>query len=540
MLEDVDEDEAEEDEGFGEDERHDVTVSSLTDDPSFSVSSQFLPSSESLSSTKPAVPSAQPAASFTMAAASSTQPASPSAQPAASYTQTAGPPAQPAASYTQTAGPSAQPAASYTQTAGPSAQPAASYTQTAGPSAQPAASYTQTAGPSAQSVASSTMAASSAASSTQPAAISTPSASASSEESVCLDSSGMPGMDRVDSLMEYLMELRKQPFLALTNQQVSNIVALWQNLLEYDRQRVVFAARYQIKQNTGRYKTSKKRQEFTPGVESVKRQALTTTAPLAQWPDCCRLVVTIFIRLCAIYKSPRKKGDSTKSRWDLILEDYRNIRQRILDRAAVMEHTTLVQWHNKRVAKHDTAVSKQGLLLPSRLSVATDPLLPAHMRPPSASPQSGPAHQYHMPSSTVGQAQVKRKRRIPSAPVVMTMPAEQQQTRRQLFPAPPPGPQLVMVTPMVSQGLTGPVLVAAPQALRVSLSSAHPAPPAAAPPVRKMTRHVPHNTCKKCGQFRTADTGHSQYKGVIYCPSVETVTKEQWLEEIKKNLLVCI
>ncbi len=39
MLEDVDEGEDEEDEGFGEDQTHDITVSSLTDDPSFSVSS---------------------------------------------------------------------------------------------------------------------------------------------------------------------------------------------------------------------------------------------------------------------------------------------------------------------------------------------------------------------------------------------------------------------------------------------------------------------------------------------------------------------
>ncbi len=37
MLEDVDEGEDEEDEGFGEDQTHDIAVSSLTDDPSFSV-----------------------------------------------------------------------------------------------------------------------------------------------------------------------------------------------------------------------------------------------------------------------------------------------------------------------------------------------------------------------------------------------------------------------------------------------------------------------------------------------------------------------
>lgn len=322
---------------------------------------------------------------------------------------------------------------------------------------------------------------------------------------------------------------------------MSNIVAIWQNLLDFDKRRVLFTSRFKSRLDTGRFRSPKKRQEFTPGVESVKRHALTTPAPLAQWPDCSRLIETIFVRLCAIHRSPKKKGTGTVSRWDLILEDYRKIRQCILGNATVMQqttiqlvdvsHTTLVQWHNSRVKRQDNAVVMQGLELPSRLSVAADPLLPANVRPPSAPPQPGPAHQYHLPSRTVGQAQVKRKRMIPSAPVVLAPAAETPPTQRQLFPAPPPGTQLLMLTPVASQ--QGPVLVAAPQALRVSLSSAPTAPAVA--PVRKLTRKVQHNTCKKCGQFRIAETGHSQYKGIVYCPSVETVSKEQWLEDIKKR-----
>lgn len=307
----------------------------------------------------------------------------------------------------------------------------------------------------------------------------------------------------------------------------------------------MFLPRHKSRLDTGRFRSPKKRQEFTPGVESVKRHALTTTAPLAQWPDCSRLIENIFVRLCAIHRSPKRKGTGTVSRWDLILEDYRKIRQCILANATVMQqtnlqlvevsYTTLVQWHNKRVKRQDNAVVMQGLELPSRFSVAADPLLPANVRPPSAPPQPGPAHQYHLPSSTVGQAQLKRKRNIPSAPVVLAPAALSSQcltppTQRQLFPAPPPGTQLLMFRGP-SQG---PVLVAAPQALGVSLSSAPPALPALAP-VRKLTRKVQHNTCKKCGQFRTAETGHSQYKGIVYCPSVETVPKEQWLENIKKR-----
>ena len=382
-------------------------------------------------------------------------------------------------------------------------------------------------------------------------------------------------MDRVDSLAEYLVELRNQPSLALTNQQVrrfyrlvfyplfpvthvhtlfcflmccslcvlsqvSDIVVLWQNLLDYDRQRVVFSARFQTRLDTGRFRSPKKRQEFTPGVESVKRYALTTTAPLAQWPDCCRLVEAIFTRLCAIHRNPKKRGTGTVSRWDLVLVDYRHIRRRILANGAVMQqtsmqlvdvsHTTLVQWHNNRVKRQDSAVVMQGLDLPSRFSVAADPLPSANIRPVSAPPNPGPAHQYHLPSSTVGQAQVKRKA-VPTAPVAVRPPPQ-----RQLFPAPPPPPtsapqlQLVMLAPGSTFLAPAPVPIAAPQARGVSPITAPPAPP-----VRKLTRRVLHNTCKKCGQFRTAETGHSQYKGTVYCPSIETVAIGQWLEDIKKK-----
>ncbi len=121
MLEDVDEGEDEEDEGFGEDQTHDIAVSSLTDDPSFSVSSHFLPSSETLFSTQSAAPSAQPVAS-------SIQPSATSAQPAASSTLAAASSIQPAASSIQPAATSAQPAASSTlaaasSTPGASASP---------------------------------------------------------------------------------------------------------------------------------------------------------------------------------------------------------------------------------------------------------------------------------------------------------------------------------------------------------------------------------------------------------------------------------
>ncbi|KAK1906080.1 NAD-dependent histone deacetylase HST3 [Dissostichus eleginoides] len=372
-----------------------------------------------------------------------------------------------------------------------------------------------------------------------------------------VDDSGMAGMDRVDSFAECLVGLRNQLTMVLTNQQVSNIVALWQNLLDYDKQRVVFAARHQSRLDTGRFGSPKKRQEFTPGVESLKRHALTTTAPLAQK-----------------IRRPILSNGTVMQQTTLQLVD--------------LSHTTLVQWHNKRVKREDNALVLQGLVLPSRLSVASDPLPPSNVRPQSAAPQPGVAYHYILPSSTVGQAKLKRKAspttatpatvklrsqlqlfpappfgpqmvrqlfpappQLPSGPqmVRQLFPAPRfgPQMVRQLFPAPSSGPQMVLQRQLFPASPLGhcswifnpvtsqvPVQVAAPQAPNASLSSVLPAP-IPAPTTRKLTRKVEHNTCKKCGKFRTAETGHSQYKGVVYCPLVEALSKEQWLKDMRNK-----
>ncbi|XP_056311209.1 uncharacterized protein LOC130223477 [Danio aesculapii] len=516
MLEDVDEG-GEEDEGFGEDEVYDITVPSLSDDPNFSISSHFLPTSEPIAIAPAAVSSIHPAASTALATNSSIHPpastalattssihapaftdlaATSSIHPPASTTRTAtssavftglaaASTAYPASASTQSAVSTALDAAARsTQPPAPSIQHASS-SQTAAitifsdASSQPVAHSTQPTEPSTQPDASATLVAASMLQQSTP-----------TSESGAVDGSGVPGMDRVDSLADYLVDLRNQPSLVLTNQQ---------NLLDYDKQRVVFAARHQAKLDTGRFRSPKKRQEFTPGVESLKRHALTTSAPLAQWPDCCRLVETFFVRLCAIHRTPKKKGTGTVSRWDLILADYRKIRRSILANAIVMKqtnlqlvdvsHTTLVQWHNKKVKQQDTAVVMQGLQLPSRLSVVADPLLPANVSPPSPPPQPGPAHQYHLASSTVGQAKLKRKRTILPDPPALP-PAQMQQAQRQLIPAPPPGTQLVMLMPVASQGSM--------LAFGFGLPSAPPAIPSApgtaVAPVRKLTCKVQHNT----------------------------------------------
>ncbi len=72
-----------------------------------------------------------------------------------------------------------------------------------------------------------------------------------------VDERNIPGMDRVDSLAEYLVGLRNETGQTLNSQQASTIIALWQNLLPYDQQRVAYSARRRSRLTTGRFRCSK-------------------------------------------------------------------------------------------------------------------------------------------------------------------------------------------------------------------------------------------------------------------------------------------
>ena len=155
----------------------------------------------------------------------------------------------------------------------------------------------------------------------------------------------------------------------------------------------VFAAWHQDRLLTGRFRSPKKKAEITPGVESVRRCSIASSASPAQWTDCCCLVESIFVRLCNIHESPSKKGKMDKHlmRWTLILQDYRRIRQLVLANGAVMtstsmqlvevNQTTLIQWHNKRVARQDVSLLCQGADLPAPMPVATQGLTSSYCQP---------------------------------------------------------------------------------------------------------------------------------------------------------------
>ncbi|KAJ8353652.1 hypothetical protein SKAU_G00212190 [Synaphobranchus kaupii] len=219
------------------------------------------------------------------------------------------------------------------------------------------------------------------------------------------------------------------------------------NLDDQDKQRVVYAARHQKRLLSGKFRTPKKPTR-TPGVESTTRCVLGASSAPAQRPDCCRLVKAIFIRLCDIHTSPKKKGKAATSRWSLIIEDYRRIRQLVVGNSTVMEGTTLqlaavnqftlIKWHNEREKQQELSVLLQGTVLPPPLPEAEDPLQVARTLPAEAVPPRD-AHQYELPESTAGQARQRSSAAGPRS-IRPKRPVD-----RQLFsspPAPGPSPQL--------------------------------------------------------------------------------------------------
>ncbi|KAJ8007959.1 hypothetical protein DPEC_G00099760 [Dallia pectoralis] len=75
---------------------------------------------------------------------------------------------------------------------------------------------------------------------------------------------------------------------------------------------------------------------------------------------------------------------------------------------AEVNQGTLIQWHNARVKRQDLAVLLQGVDLPGRIPVASEPLDLANVRPAVVPPQhQGEILVYHLAKSTAGQADLE-------------------------------------------------------------------------------------------------------------------------------------
>lgn len=184
------------------------------------------------------------------------------------------------------------------------------------------------------------------------------------------------------------------------------------------------------------------------------------------------------------------------------LTDYRKIRQLVLGDATVMQsttlqlceisHTTLVEWHNKRLKRQCSSILPQGVNSPASNPVVPAPLPPVQVRPTAAPPRPGPQHQYHLPHSTAG-LQLRGSYSL-SWQLHLHLPVV-------LNPSP-------VIAPLIFQAQSPGAQQIIPSGLL------HSAPPAR----RTYTRTVDKNECSQCQQPCDKDTGHRQYYGHILSP----------------------
>ncbi len=202
--------------------------------------------------------------------------------------------------------------------------------------------------------------------------------------------------------------------------------------------------------------------------------------------DHCRLMDAILLRLCKIHRGPGEE----EMAWCLILQDYSKIRELILANANLqlvnVSQRSLMQWRNQTCA----ATEKQATLKTPPVDIA---------KCPAARPKLA--------------RKTQPVRNLVTFDPRQPRPSLWLRSHNTLFLQPRPcscsSPQL-----LTSSHIRAPLVLSVP-------------------PPRAYKRKVEANTCKKCGAFRTAATGHSQFRGTIYCPATETLSKEQWLENMR-------
>jgi hypothetical protein len=82
----------------------------------------------------------------------------------------------------------------------------------------------------------------------------------------------VPGFREVEKLAHYLVDLRTETGISLSNQQANKIVQLWEGMDMYDQSRILYSARFQRNPNEGvLFRSPKRKSGVTPGAVSTTR-----------------------------------------------------------------------------------------------------------------------------------------------------------------------------------------------------------------------------------------------------------------------------
>ncbi|KAI4793352.1 hypothetical protein KUCAC02_032782 [Chaenocephalus aceratus] len=181
-----------------------------------------------------------------------------------------------------------------------------------------------------------------------------------------------PGYQQVRRLAHGLVEICEKG--DITQEEVEVLVGLWQNLLDVDKDLVVYPSRYRAQLTQGRFKKSKTStadSEAVPGLESMKRCMVGTGSGPCTWPDTSRLVGDIFILLCQLNPSSRTQCGFLRSRWTLVIMAYDQLRATVYSSPALVARTTLQlfgvnqqtlsQWHKRWASAQEKILLTSGI-----------------------------------------------------------------------------------------------------------------------------------------------------------------------------------
>ncbi|KAK0142136.1 hypothetical protein N1851_020175 [Merluccius polli] len=143
-----------------------------------------------------------------------------------------------------------------------------------------------------------------------------------------------PGYLAVVQLATALVGLRYDQ--ALSEGRVDELIGLYEALSTYDRARVLYPPRYRDRPARGRFMAAKSHRTSIPGVESMRRCLVGQTSGPASSPSTSRLVEAVCTQLCRLYPSGTRVHSVRRSRWDCILLRYQHIRDLVLGHQRLM------------------------------------------------------------------------------------------------------------------------------------------------------------------------------------------------------------
>ncbi|XP_051952646.1 uncharacterized protein LOC127622664 [Xyrauchen texanus] len=400
-----------------------------------------------------------------------------------------------------------------------------------------------------------------------------------------------PGYLAVVQLATALVGLRHDP--ALSEGRIDELIRLYEALSPYDRARVVYPPCYRDRPAQGRFMAAKPSRTSIPGVESLRRCLVGETSGPASCPSASRLVEAVCTQLCRLIPSGSRARGARRSRWDSILLRYQHIRdlvlghQRLMARAPIqlfeLNARTLSLWFTRTQREKERTVLASGGAAegqpPAAAGSATAPC-------PAAAVDRSPA-------AATGQARTAAPRAagpLAAAPAVAAPVPVLPAPVRPLGPLTPAPSAVVLAIPPAAAAATGPFpatqllfldlslpqqsvrvlpiptlprTTPAPHVLLLPLAAAHHAGPQAAAPApppqprsayktewlrRKKAEQraaagavvaaragVPQEQkCRRCGQPKRRETGHTRYGNVHFCSAAAAgKSVEDWLREMK-------